>query len=293
MPFFSIIIPTYNRASLIFKTIKSVLAQTFQDFEIIIVDDGSTDNTEQIIQPYLNHHIFYFKKANEERAVARNFGTKKAQGSYVCWFDSDDLMYPNHLQSVYENLEKHNFPEAIHTAYHIAKPDGTIVYTLKSNASTANEQLIEGNFLSCNSVFLKREIALSNPFNEDRRIIASEDWELWLRIAAQYPLYSIDTVSFALIDHENRSVINIKKESLILRFERLVEIVKSDVMVTSFLGNRLRYFEAECFSYVALHLALTRKHKSEAFSYFLKSIKKDPAYLFKRRSMAILKHILL
>lgn len=292
MPFFSIVIPTYNRAHLISKTLDSVLAQDFQDFEIIIVDDGSTDATELVMQPYLNERVHYYKKTNEERAVARNFGTKKAQGEYICWFDSDDLMYPNHLQSVHENLIKHNLPEAIHTGYHITKPDGSIIYTLKSNNETANKQLIEGNFLSCNSVFLKREVALLNPFNEDRSIIASEDWELWLRIAAQFPIYSISNCTFALINHDERSVINIKKENLLIRFENLIKIIKSNASVVLFLDKKFHCFEAECFSYISLHLALTGKHKKEAFLYFTKSIRKAPHYLLKKRSIAILRRIL-
>ena len=76
-PFFSIVIPTYNRAQLVSECIRSVLKQTFGRFEIIVVDDGSTDTTEESVKAITSDRLFYYKKNNEERGAARNFGIKK------------------------------------------------------------------------------------------------------------------------------------------------------------------------------------------------------------------------
>src|SRR5690606_12236032 len=95
---FSIIVPTYNRVSFIRKTIVSVLHQSYQNFEIVIIDDGSTDNTEKVILSLQDLRIKYYKKENEERAVARNCGIEKATGDYVTFLDSDDILYPNHFE---------------------------------------------------------------------------------------------------------------------------------------------------------------------------------------------------
>ena len=97
-PLFSIIIPTYNRAALIAKTLDTVLTQTLYSYEVLIIDDGSTDNTEAIVQPYLDDKVKYYKKENAERAAARNYGTRLAKGAYVNLFDSDDCMFPYHLE---------------------------------------------------------------------------------------------------------------------------------------------------------------------------------------------------
>ena len=90
-PFISIIIPTYNRAHLIEHTILSLLRQSFQDYEILIMDDGSTDNTEDVIKPFLSDKFFYYKKENAERAAARNYGAEKAKGKIYYWKDHKSL----------------------------------------------------------------------------------------------------------------------------------------------------------------------------------------------------------
>src|SRR5687767_1849902 len=114
---FSIIIPTYNRASFIEKTIHSVLNQTCQDFEIIIVDDGSTDNTEDIIKKINNEKIIYLKIQNSERGFARNYGVQHSSGDYVTFLDSDDILLPHHFSNSFESIKKYNHPPFLHLGY--------------------------------------------------------------------------------------------------------------------------------------------------------------------------------
>ena len=85
-PFFSVVIPTYNRATLITKAIDSVLLQSFPDWELIIVDDGSSDNTKEVISNYNDSRIQYHYKENNERSAARNRGIELCKGLYVWWF---------------------------------------------------------------------------------------------------------------------------------------------------------------------------------------------------------------
>src|SRR6185503_8842162 len=99
MIFFSIIIPVYNRSQLLCEAIDTILIQTHQHFEIIIVDDGSTENIKQVLGEKYNDQqkIKYFRKQNEERGAARNFGLARATGDYAVFFDSDDFMKPHYL----------------------------------------------------------------------------------------------------------------------------------------------------------------------------------------------------
>jgi glycosyltransferase involved in cell wall biosynthesis len=85
-PAFSIIIPTYNRAAFITKAISSVLSQSVENFELIVVDDGSTDNTASIVAKIQDHRLRYFKKENRERAAARNFGIKQSAGNWKIYY---------------------------------------------------------------------------------------------------------------------------------------------------------------------------------------------------------------
>lgn len=108
-PFFSVILTTYNRAGLITRALKSLIAQTEQDWEALIVDDGSTDDTGEKVKPFIaaNSRIRYFKQANQGSAVARNLGRHYATGKYITFLDSDDEYEPEHLKSRKDWLSVH------------------------------------------------------------------------------------------------------------------------------------------------------------------------------------------
>jgi glycosyltransferase involved in cell wall biosynthesis len=115
MPFFSIIIPTYNRAHIIKRPIDSILAQTFKDWELIIVDDGSTDDTKEIIESYKDPRIRYVWQENQERSASRNHGIELAKGEWICFQDSDDEYLPEHLQVLYDGIQTHPDYQVIRT----------------------------------------------------------------------------------------------------------------------------------------------------------------------------------
>ena len=107
MPFFTIIIPTFNRSKKLKKAIQSVLNQTYKDFELLIVDDGSTDNTKNIIKGLSDSRItYYWQKNSGGPASPRNLGINKAKGDWVCLLDSDDLWYPTKLEVVSNEILK-------------------------------------------------------------------------------------------------------------------------------------------------------------------------------------------
>lgn len=112
-PFFSVIIPTYNRAHSIVRSIESILEQTFQDFEIIVVDDASTDNTSEVVSIVKNSKLKFVRNdSNKERCLTRNKGISLAKGKYICFLDSDDYHLPNHLELIYQEIQKQKEPVA-------------------------------------------------------------------------------------------------------------------------------------------------------------------------------------
>ncbi len=289
-PFFSIIIPTYNRAGFIGKTIRSLLNQSHHDFEIIVVDDGSTDNTGEIVKSITDNRIRYFKKENAERGAARNFGTKKARGNYVNFFDSDDLAYPNHLEEAYQLISSNNYPEIIALGYDIKNEQGKIIRK-RTPFKNINKQLIEGNLLSCNGVFIKKDIALQYPFSEIRELSASEDYLLWLQLAARYTFFFNNISTSAIIEHNDRSVLEINKEKLIQRKELMLQIALNDNAITSYYGKQIQYLKANTYSYIALHLAMAC-NKKESLSYLKKTLQVLPQFVVKKRFLAIVKYLL-
>ena len=214
-PDFSIIIPSYNRASFLMKAIQSVLNQTHTNFELIVVDDGSTDNTRELIENSTDPRLKYIFQQNAERAAARNKGAQLAIGKYITFFDSDDLLFSNHLAEAQKFVDLHQGIECFHQGYQIRNTVTGKVKKVTNKKETCNAKLIEGNGLSCNGVFLRNDIAKSNLFNENRNLSGLEDWELWLRIAVSFPIYSNPVITSEIIDHNDRSVVNADKIKLI------------------------------------------------------------------------------
>ncbi len=292
---FSIIIPTYNRANFIKSTVYSILMQTYANFEIIIVDDGSTDNTREVIEEIKDHRIHYYLKANEERAIARNFGTSKAKGDYITFLDSDDFLMPNMLNEALKECRKTGQPEWFHIRYKITdENDVTIAEKeiYKKNTDPNKRLFYEGNFLSCIGVFLRKDIALQNQFNTDRRLILSEDHELWLRLAVKYPLHINDVVCAKLIQHNTRSVLHVDFESLVLCKEVSMQLVFQNEETNNYIKGHEGKFISSAYSYLSLHLALSGKYKKQCVVYALKSVKYNFSYLFTRRFIATVKNLL-
>lgn len=294
---FSIIVPTYNRANLIMTTLYSVLYQTYPNFEIIIVDDGSKDNTEEVVKSVRDKRIKYYKKSNEERSIARNYGTSRARGGYITFLDSDDILCPHFLSEALKMMGRENNPEWFHLRYVIKDSENGAVIVdereIYTNEKNLNHRLFyEGNFISCIGVFLRQDIANNNLFDFDKRLITSEDHELWLRIAAKYPLTINNIVCANLIQHDSRSIATMNKDILISGKELALDLTLSNPSNDSFTKGHEDIIKSSSYSYIALHLALTGKYKKDTLIYLFKAIKYHFFYLFTRRFLATIKHLI-
>ena len=169
----SIIIPTFNRAHLIGETLDSVLAQTYQNWECIVVDDGSRDNTDVLMKEYMKKdlRVRYFQRPKEHLAGgcgARNYGLKRAEGDYIVFFDSDDLMTINHLQEKIHVLESSNFDYAIAKTkfFDSLDPWIEVMYKgIKENLSAENFILQKISWLTPD-ICVRAILAKSISFNE-------------------------------------------------------------------------------------------------------------------------------
>lgn len=289
--FFSIVVPTYNRAHMIKQTLDSISLQTYSNYEIIVIDDGSTDNTEEVVTNINNPKIVYYKKKNEERAVARNTGFVLAKGDYVTLLDSDDFLYPNHLQEAANYINNNKDVCLLRFDFDIVDSDNNVLEVSKM-PEDINLKMVNGNYMGCSGMILKKETAISFPFNGDRDLSGSEDYELWIRLAARFKIHTPNIITCSLHSHEERSVIyNIKKEPLILRKDLLIKYAFSDKLVNKIFGKEKKLFISNSLLYVSLHLAIAKFNK-EAFRFLIKAIQFNPLLFFDRRFLGIIKTLL-
>lgn len=290
MPFFSIIIPTYNRANLIEKTLQSVLAQSETDFECIVVDDGGEDHTREVVENLGDERFRYHWKENGERGAARNFGTQLARGKWLNFVDSDDYLYPHHLEVARKNAELHAESCLFHLGYDI-RMDGKVVREQSHYPPQVNDFIMKEWTLSCNGVFVPREIALEHPFEEDRRLAATEDSLLWLRMAARYPIYADNTITSSIIQHAERSMSTTVGEAFAEKTLLFPEVLERDAVFMEEKGRFLPHIKSNLMLLTALYLALG-KSKRKAFRYLTRAIAIHPAWIFHRRFLGVCKHLI-
>ena len=183
---FSIIIPTFNRSIDLKRALTSLKYQLYKYFEVLVCDDGSTDNTPEVVAAFSNDlNIKYIKIANSGRpAIPRNLGITQAKGKYIAFLDSDDWWHENKLQLAFECLE--NGADLVYSDFYkvksLTEKEIVRVRDLKTNITT--DLLKNGNAI-CNSTVAVRKSILDKVgfFNEGHEYIAWEDFDLWLRIS--------------------------------------------------------------------------------------------------------------
>jgi glycosyltransferase involved in cell wall biosynthesis len=292
-PLFSIVIPTFNRATFIRKTVESLLNQEYDQYEIIVVDDGSTDNTKEVIAQIKSDKVHYHWKSNAERGAARNYGARLAKGDYINFFDSDDVAYTNHLVEASRAIASLRQPEMVHLAYDVRDPDGNLLRLANRLPARINDDLVGGNHLSCNGVFLRKDIAWQWPFSENRLLSASEDYALWMKLASRYDVNCWNVVTSTVVNHEQRSVLTINLEKLLQRMAALRRELETDDAFQKKYGHRWKTFRAYQNIYIALHLGMANYSKGKSMPYLWNAIILRPQIILTRRFAGALKNILL
>ena len=205
-PFFSIVIPTYNRAYILPKAIESVIKQTFENWELVIIDDGSTDNTQAIVESYNDLRIKYLKQENKERSASRNNGIRHSSGTNICFLDSDDYFLPERLQTFYNELSLRNFPKAVFYTSICFDKDG-VIEKREENPNIFGNMLeyVVYNVIGNPQVCIHKSILDTFTFDESLNI--SEDMELWVRIiAAGNDMIYLDYANVIAGENQFRSI---------------------------------------------------------------------------------------
>ncbi len=190
----SVIIPSYNSAAYLAEAIDSAFKQTFKNIEIIVIDDGSSDNTADIIKPYLNR-IQYYKKQNAGPASARNVGLSHAKGDYVAFLDADDVWVPEKLEKQLKLIESNPAIGIVTCGEHQMDVNGKVFDSTryiqyKDKNEFLNQMLIK-NMVGGGSCCVVRRKCFDRIGLFDENLRGTEDWDMWMRLAEEYEVASI------------------------------------------------------------------------------------------------------
>jgi glycosyltransferase involved in cell wall biosynthesis len=231
MPEVSVIIPAYNSARFLAESIPTVLQQTFADFELLVVDDGSTDDTRQVVASFeCDARVRYVHQQNRGGAAARNTGIAHCTGKYIAFLDADDLWAPEKLQKQVAVFQESTQVEAVHTAAYLVQLDGEqrevsrrILRRPAFLEQTLYEELLYRMVIigSASSVMVRRPVLQQvGPFHE--QTLAS-DRDMWQRIAEHYDFHYVDEPLVCIRKHQSNMSNDWEKiaESQIRYFHKL------------------------------------------------------------------------
>ena len=300
-PKVSVVIPTYNSAQFIVETLESVFAQTYKDYEVIVVDDGSTDNTKEVLKPYMSR-IRYIYKENGGPASARNEGIKNARGEYIAFLDSDDLWLPEKLEKQVEYFEQ--YPDVVLVSTDRIRLVGNrLIRGRKKCKRVSNDAFI--NLWWCNSIVnssvMVRRFCFDKVgvFDESEEIISAEDLEMWLRIAREHKVGYIDqalTIYRVHKDGISRSNVNrVYKATRVVITKYMKDIIEREQNFRKLITERFfkYYLDYGISLFYAADFPSAHKQFSEARRYKKFNIKASFSYLITsldERSVKKLRH---
>lgn len=283
-PFFSVIIPAYNRAYIIKKTIQSVLNQSFTNFEVIIVDDGSTDKTNEVVASISDARLKYVYQTNAERSAARNNGIRHAKGAFICFLDSDDWYEPQHLAILHAEIQKTENQVALFFTHN---------YTFQNNkqskpeipllTKSAFEYLLQYPVIPAR-VCIHSSILLHHQFRED--IVIVEDQVLWVNIAYYFPVYQISEYTVVYHLHDDNSI-NIKNNCYKHRLNGMKKLFDQTDIRKVISAKTKRAIISNCYYGIAKHYAY-KKHYTKMFVNICMSIFINPFHVHTKAKLYML-----
>jgi len=269
-PLFTVIIPAYNRQNFLKHSIESVLNQSFSSFELLIVDDGSTDQSSEVIKFYVaqDHRVRYLYQENKERGVARNLGIRSASGKWICFLDSDDVFLRSHLETLAEAIYSEASVGILATRFCYFMDGVDIKAPIAKMAAglISKFHLLEGNYFGVNVCI--RNVPDLIPFREEREYSSMEDWIFILENHANFGLRLLDAVTVKMREHPGRSMQN--HAHVILQRQAASDFIIQTYQLTP---CENRYLRAHTYFFCSVHSNLQRDSRSALnFLYYALSL---------------------
>jgi glycosyltransferase involved in cell wall biosynthesis len=273
MPLISVILPTYNRANLISRSIKSVLNQTFDDFELIIVDDGSSDNTEYVASTFIDNRIKFFKLAkNQGQNPALNFGVSKTSGKYIAFIDSDDEWLPDFLYKSVNLFKDDESLGAVYASAYGQDLDGKLYsgYNFSLKGNIYKEVLEQGYLSYMITIVVKKEIIdLLKPLPFDPEFTYAQDDDFCFQVSK---IAKVGLIEEPLAIIHSDSGDQLSKNSLARAYGREKLFKKYRNEISNICGRKILF---DYFSKLG-YLFYLANDKIKARYYFIEAIKIYP-----------------
>ncbi|MBS1811265.1 MAG: glycosyltransferase [Acidobacteria bacterium] len=227
MPEVSVVIPTYNSASYLIEAVESVLAQTYQDFEVLVIDDGSTDETEQIMRRY-QAPVRYIRQQNGGVSVARNRGIAESRGRYVAFLDADDIWLPHKLARQIAALRQQPHDQVCYSAFTVVDFALNPIEVRRSQrqGSALEDLLTRGNVVATPSTVLCERTLFDSVGSFDPALSQCADWDMWVRLAARTEFLYLDEPLVTYRQHSN----NMSRNAPLLEYDSVQVLSKGFAM---------------------------------------------------------------
>ena len=295
MPAISIVIPAYNAEKYILETIASVQQQTFTDYEIIVIDDGSIDKTVDILKTVEDTRLNVFSHANAGVSIARNRGIAQARGEFIALLDADDLWTPDKLEMQIKALQ--SSPQAV-LAYswtYFMDASGKSIYLAQPMwiEGDVYTQLLSSNFIqSIGSNVLIRKKALNEVGGFDSELTHGEDWELCARLAAHWPFVLVPQHQVFYRQHLSSVSSNLQgmDESTLKAIEKIFQTTPPELQFIKIQSLAIFY---QFLTQLSLARSVNQMGVKQAEAYLLKAIRFCPRILFKKRTGMLLVNLMI
>ncbi|MGB3308964.1 MAG: glycosyltransferase family 2 protein [Nodosilinea sp.] len=291
MPKISVIIPAYNAETTIKDTIESVLSQTYSDFELIVINDGSQDATLEVVSHFADKRIRIFSYENSGPQKSRNRGIEKSTGTYISFIDADDLWTTDKLEQQLQVIEAH--PEAAVAYSWSDEIDETNRFSRSGQHSTLEgnvfEALLKNNFLGNGSNPLVCEEAIRNVGGFDSSILAGQDWDMWLTLATHYSFVVVPKVQ---VFYRKSSNSNSWSSNLRRQEKGLMQVMTKHLSKHSNLLSYKKGCLAFCYRYLLFECfekcSPSFSNGVLALKFFLKAIYLEPFWWLKRYHLIVI-----
>ncbi|OLO37190.1 hypothetical protein BTR23_13760 [Alkalihalophilus pseudofirmus] len=278
MPAISLIMPVYNGERFLRDSIKSILNQSFNDFELIIINDGSHDRTEEIIQSFNDPRICYVKQENKGKSNARNHGIKKSQGEFVIFHDADDLSLPNRLQLMHEHMTEQQL-DVVHSDMLLINEKGhPLGYWSTANLHPSQYLrffLKVGTPFNNGSMMFRKNLLKNQVQDED--LVIGEDTEFIERIIGKNISTHIPHPLLHYRRHASNESQKIDEEKLTVHVRKILSRYSLQELVPECNWDNENELENICRAYTLLFLHMLRRGLSTEAQYYLQKARESKA----------------